>query len=147
MVKEHSFLEFAQLLNSLEATTKRNEKKTLISSFLQRLGEKEVTSTISFLLGRAFPETDPRILEVGGRTIFRTIKDIKQKTLSPNELTILKVNRCFNEIAKVKGKGSRKKKENLIKGLFNQATPLERKYLTRIPNGRDENRSSRRANS
>ena len=111
-MKEHNFLEFAQLLDDLEATTKRNDKKTLISSFLKRLGEKEVCSTINFLLGRAFPETDPRILEIGGRTIFRIVKDIKQKTLAPNELIILKVNEYFNEISKAKGKGSRKKKED-----------------------------------
>jgi DNA ligase-1 len=127
-----SFLGLAKLFEDLESTTKRNEKKTLISSFLKRLEEEEIQPATSFLIGRVFPETDPRILEVGGRTIWSIMKDVKQTTLVQKRSSILTVSRYFNEISKTKGKRSRQKKHNLVRSLLNQATTLERKYLIRI---------------
>jgi len=41
-----AFLELAQLCEALEATTKRNAKKALISSFLRRLEVEEVQPTM-----------------------------------------------------------------------------------------------------
>lgn len=127
-----AFLELARLFEALEATTKRNEKKALISSFLRRLEVKEVQPVISFLTGRVFPEADARVLEVGGKTVWKIMEGVKQSRLDQEPLTVLKVRQIFNEASRVRGKGSRRRKEGLIKSLFSQATPLERKYLIRI---------------
>ncbi len=132
MAGETAFLELALLFKALEATTKRNEKRTLISSFLKRLGEEEIRPAISFLTGRVFPEADARVLEIGGRTLGRILKDMKQTTLVQKPLTMLRASQYFDEISKVKGKGSRRKKENLVKGLLSQASSLEREYLVRV---------------
>ncbi|MCK4953354.1 ATP-dependent DNA ligase [Candidatus Bathyarchaeota archaeon] len=132
MAGETAFLELARLFEALEETTKRNEKKALISSFLKRLGEEEIQPAVSFLTGRVFPEADPRILEVGERTIWEIMKDNKQTLLIKKKITILEAMECFNEISKMKGKGSRRKKQNLTESLLNQATSLEKKYFIRL---------------
>ncbi|MCJ7632170.1 hypothetical protein MUP77_07220 [Candidatus Bathyarchaeota archaeon] len=94
--------------------TKRNEKKHLISDFLLRLSEDEIQPAVDFMTGRVFPESDQRVLNVGGQTLWKTIESTKQTTLVQNHLTILKVAEYFKEIASAIGKGSRRTKENLV---------------------------------
>ncbi len=132
MTAETPFLELARLFEALETTTKRNEKKALICAFLLRVGAEEVAPALTFLTGRVFPDADARILDVGGRTIWRLEQGPQQTLLNPTPLTILAVHRLFTEVAAVQGPRSRRRKEELIEGLLSQATPLERKYLTRL---------------
>jgi len=127
-----TFLELARLFAALEATTKRNEKKALIRSFLLQLGEGEVQPALAFLTGRVFSEADARVLGVGGRTVWRLERGVKQSLLDHKPLTILNVSQLFNEVSQVRGKRSRRRKEDLIERLFSQATPIERKYLVRL---------------
>jgi DNA ligase-1 len=128
------FTSFSDLCEALEATTKRNEKKLLISEFLQKLDSEEVVPTISFLIGKPFPESDERVLEVGGRTLWR-LGESGQATLIAEPLTILEVSKTFDAIAKATGPGSRAKKEALLEGLLRRATSKEAKYLLRILTG------------
>jgi DNA ligase-1 len=121
-----------RLFAALEATTKRSEKKALIRSFLLQLGDGEVQPALTFLTGRVFPEADARVLGVGGRTVWRLERGVKQSLLDHKPLTILTVSQLFTEVSQVRGKGSRRRKEDLIERLFSQATPLERKYLVRL---------------
>jgi len=128
------FAAFADLCEALEATTKRNEKKHLIADFLQKLDPEEVVPTISFLIGKPFPESDERVLEIGGRTLWR-LGESGQSTLLVEPLTILEVAKTFDAIARASGPGSRARKEGLVGGLLRRATPKEAKYLVRILTG------------
>ena len=132
MVEDTLFLELANLCVQLEKTTKRKEKSRLISSFLCQLKEDEISAAVLLIVGRVFPESDSRVLEVGGRTVWKAMKRSKQATLIRKPLTILRVHKYFEEIASASGKGSRKRKEGLLEGLLSQASPIEEKYLTRI---------------
>ena len=69
MTRATPFLELAQLCRRVEATTKRNEKIALISIFLKSIGPEEVPLATLFLAGKAFPESDPRVLEISYATI------------------------------------------------------------------------------
>lgn len=129
------FSELANLCRALEKTTKRKEKTRLLSSFLLELKEEEVAPAVYLVVGRVFPEADPRVLEVGWSTVSKVKRGIGQATLVREPLTILRVYRYFEEIASASGKGSRKKKENLLVGLFNEASPLEAEYIMRILSG------------
>jgi DNA ligase-1 len=132
-VTEHTpFQALARLCEALEATTKRNEKKALIRAFLLRLGAGEVAPALAFLTGRVFPDADDRVLDVGGRTVWRLDQGRKQALLDSTPLTIPAVSRLFAEVAQVRGQRSRRRKEELIERLLSQATPLERKYLIRL---------------
>ncbi len=132
MDKGTPFLELADLFEALEGTTKRNKKKRLIGDFLRSLREDEIQPAVTFIVGKAFPEADPRVLEVGGQTLWKIVEDGKQTTLVQRPLTLLEVERYFENIAAARGKGSRGKKESLVQGLMHQASPLEARYIIRI---------------
>ncbi len=128
------FETFAQLCNALEATTKRNEKRNLISSLLLKLNEEEIVPTISFLIGRPFPETDKRVLDVGVHTLWKP-QNPNQSILTVEPLSIIDVAKAFELIARTSGKGSRIKKEALVEGLIRRAGSFEANYLYRILSG------------
>src|SRR6266702_4713711 len=75
------FLELAQLCRKVEATTKRNEKIALISTFLKSIGPEEVPLATLFLAGKAFPESDPRVLEIS----YATMADDPQQVLAEHK--------------------------------------------------------------
>ncbi len=126
------FKKLAMLLKELEATSKRREKIRLIGSFLSELQDDEVSPAVCFITGRVFPESDPRVLEVGERTVWKIAEMGKQSVLIETPLTILSVYRRMEELAAISGKGSRAKKESILSSLFSQATPDEAEYLVRI---------------
>ena len=126
------FLKLATLCEDLASTTRRTIKIQMISTFLRELEEEEISPAVSFIAGRTFPEPDSRVLDVSGRTLQKLLETGKQPQLVEEAITILKVYRTFEEIARLSGKGSRTKKENLLESLLSQATPLEAKYLAKI---------------
>ncbi len=132
MMEGTPFLELANLCQKLEETTKRKEKIRLASSFLRRLKEEEIAPAVRLIVGTVFPEWDSRVLEIGGRTVWKIMDKGKQATLVSKPLTIPRVSEYFEKIAEVSGKGSRKRKESLVESLLSQASPIEAEYLVRI---------------
>jgi DNA ligase-1 len=128
------FSSFAELCASLESTTKRLEKRKMIADFLRALKPEEVPVAVSFLLGRPFPESDERVLDLGGNTLWR-LPASRQMTLVGEPLTIKDIVRCFNDIAGSSGTGSRGKKELLLEGLLGRASGAETTYILRIISG------------
>jgi len=66
------------------------------------------------------------------KLIFEVKRKPVQRLLVEKPLTIREVYRVLDEIAKVYGAGSRKKKERLLKSLLSRASPLEAKYLVKL---------------
>ncbi|UCH01342.1 MAG: ATP-dependent DNA ligase [Candidatus Bathyarchaeota archaeon] len=130
--KSTSFKKLALLFKNVENTNKRNKKKRLIGQFLLKINKDEIQPTVTFLTGKIFPESDPRVLDVGGQTLFNILESKKQATLAQKPLTILELEKYFNEIAQAAGKDSRNKKKRLIRGLLNQTDQLETKYIVRL---------------
>lgn len=126
-----TFQAFAALCSSLESTTKRLEKRRAIAAFLRSLSVDEVPTAVSFLLGRPFPESDERVLELGGAALWR-LPPQRQMALVSAPLTLKGVQRCFDAIAGASGAGSRAKKEALIDGLLGRASASEAGYIFRI---------------
>lgn len=127
-----TFHDLTQLFDALAATSKRNEKKMLICSFLKGLDPDEIQTATAFITGQIFPQADSRVLEIGSRMLYDLLQEDQQLTLSSHPLTLLAMNQVFSDIARTRGKGSRLKKRKLLRGLFNRITPLERKYLVRL---------------
>jgi DNA ligase-1 len=127
-----AFQDLTQLFDLIAQTSKRTEKKKLISSFLTSLEHDEVQVATTFLTGQIFPETDSRVLEIGSRMLHELLQEDKQLTLTSSPLTLNAMNQVFSEIARTRGKGSRSKKKKLLRGLFSRSSPLERKYLVRL---------------
>ncbi len=126
------FLELAQLCRKLEATTKRNEKIALISQFLRTLSPDDVSKATLFLAGKAFPESDPRVLEISYATISEAGRNLGQTRLTEHSLTISDVYSRLGGIAEASGAKSRERKLSLLQTLLTQATPVEAEFLTRM---------------
>jgi DNA ligase-1 len=128
------FKTFAALCNLLESTPQRLEKRHMIAEFLKSLLPEEVPLAVSFLLGRPFPESDERVLEMGGATLWG-LHPSRQTTLVSEPLTIKQVAQCFDAIAGASGSGSRAKKEALVEGLLGRAGVDETTFIFRILSG------------
>jgi len=127
------FSEFVELCKALESTPKRTEKKQLIASFLRRLRPEEVSPAVLLITGSLFPESDEsHVLEIGGATLGKVIGGEGQTTLLKRPLTILEVHRVLEEVAEASGKGSRRRKEALLEGLFTRLSSTEKEFLVRF---------------
>ncbi len=155
-----SFEELALLGEELQKTTGRLQLTRMIAQFLKQLTIHEVPAGLRLLIGQVFPEGDERALNLSWRAISNTVSDLTEPSQADQQaaysqavdggeavrlvlersrksppqlpaLTILEVYRTFEEIAETRGKGSRAKKEELLRSLLLRATPLEAKYLVK----------------
>ncbi len=126
------FLELATLCRELEETTKRNQKIALIAGFLKRVSLEEVGRTTLFLSGKAFPESDPRVLEVSHATISEAGRSQGQAQLTTGQLTIKEVYDALGKISEASGPSSRMRKLGSVQALFTRASPIEAEFLTRM---------------
>jgi len=130
--KATPFLKLAELCRSVEATSKRNEKIALISSFLREVSPEEVPLVTLFLAGKAFPESDPRVLEISYATISDAGKNLGQSRLTEHALRIRDVYDTLGRIAQASGSRSRDRKLSLLQTILTQASPVEAEFLTRM---------------
>src|SRR5207249_10739978 len=100
------FAELADLTRRLEATTKRLEKRRLIAEFLRRIPRDEVSPAVLIAIGRIFPESDQKALNVGWATLQKALGSARQARLDARPLSILDVNRAFQEMAGARGTDS-----------------------------------------
>jgi DNA ligase-1 len=127
-----SFRLLADLCLNLEENSKRNKKITLISEFLKSLNPHEVYSAVLLIVGSIFPEFDDRTLDVGWKTLQKISKTGGQTSLFREEPSINYVHKTLYEVANQSGTGSKKIKEQLLEGLFNDLDEISREILVRI---------------
>ncbi|MGD0177662.1 MAG: ATP-dependent DNA ligase [Candidatus Bathyarchaeia archaeon] len=132
MPPETSFSRFTEVCKALESTTKRTEKVVNLVNFLKSLSREEITPAVSFLVGRPFPESDERVLDIGGQTLWKIKRGSGQSALVAKPVTILEVYRTFEKIATASGSGSRQRKETLVDTLLSRLPRADAEYLIRI---------------
>src|SRR5260221_10748575 len=73
-------LDFARLCDQIAATTKKNEKKSLLAGYFAAKSNagllNEAACAAVFLSGRAFPLHEETILNVGGALLSRVVEEI-----------------------------------------------------------------------
>ncbi|MFQ5986421.1 MAG: ATP-dependent DNA ligase [Thermoplasmata archaeon] len=116
---------------ALAATRSRLTKREILVEFLAGLKQDEVAPAVLLLTGRVLPESQDRTLNLGWATVSRALEASEQTTLLAEELTILQVYHSFQEIARVQGKDSVKKKRRLLQALLAQASGAEKDLLLR----------------
>ncbi len=155
-----SFEELALLGEELQKTTGRLQLTRMIAQFLKQLTIHEVPVGLRLLIGQVFPEWDERSLGLSWRAVSKIVSDLtepdekdrqavysqavdageavrmllersRKSAVRPPPLTILEVYEAFEEIAETRGKGSRARKEQLLRSLLLRATSLEAKYLVK----------------
>lgn len=101
----------------------------MLAEFLRGLEAEELSPAVLLIVGRVFPEAEKSTLDVGWATISKVLKKGRQVTLIDRPLGIIEVNSHFRDIASARGRGSRRRKEQLIESLLGRAGELERKYI------------------
>ena len=160
-MSETPFARLAGLGEQLEQTSKRLALAALLADFLRGLSPAEIPRAVRMIIGQVFPEWDGRALNVswkavmavvdgltdaspavkeevgtqavdGGEYVRLLLERTRCRPLKPPPLTILEVYRAFEGIAETGGKGSRSRKETLLRDLYERSTPVEAKYLTKV---------------
>ncbi len=154
------FAALANLCEKLEGTTKRLELADSVAQFLLKLAPEEVPAGVRLIIGQVFPEWDGRALDLSWKAVARVVEGLTKATPAQREaifaqavdggqavqlllekarigppqgppLSLLDVYRAFEEIAAAAGRGSRARKEALLRRLLLRATPLEAKYIVK----------------
>jgi DNA ligase-1 len=73
---QHSeFLDFSNVGEDIRAIPAKLEKVRLLSDYLRSLTSEQLPIATTYFTGRAFAQSDPRILQVGWSIIFRALQD------------------------------------------------------------------------
>jgi len=132
LTAQTSFARFTQVCRALESTTKRTKKISYLVEFLRNLNPDEIVPAICFLIGRPFPESDQRVLDLGGQTLWKINRKGGQSALVSKPVTILEVYETFDKVSTASGPGSRHRKESLVDVLLSRLPEVDAQYLMRI---------------
>ncbi len=133
--RQSRFLDLAMLCLRLQATSKRKEKTSMIAAFLRSVTLDEAGQSALFLSGKAFPESDPRVLDISYATISEAANSQGQAQLTTGPLTIKEVYQTLDKISNARGPSSRIRKLGLLQALLTRAGPVEADFLTRMMMG------------
>ncbi len=150
-----AFLDLARLGDQLAATKKKLEHSALIGAYLKHLPPDEIAPATRLLIGRVFPESDPRIVNLSGASVGRVLEaligaplewsgsavdfgDAVERWLNARQwsphgqpLELMDVYRAYEEIAETTGAGSRQEKDARLAELFSRASAVEAKYIVK----------------
>jgi len=155
------FQPFAELNDTLAATTKKLEKRALIAGYLRKLPVEDAGRAALWLSGTPFPETDRRVLSIGGALLSKAVAELSGATSEAMSsayrrygdfgaaaadlllnsksgkaptaaLTLSDVESALSAIADVRGPAP---KLRLLIDLLRRATPIEGKYLIKLATG------------
>jgi DNA ligase-1 len=153
-----SFYDFALVCQSLGQTSSRLQIAQLAGDFLARLSVEDAAIAARFLLGHPLPQSEWR-LQVSGRAIWRVVLQLVSKEGEPEQellaaavdfgeaverllrlrgadpvpsLTLGEVEQNLAEVASIQGADSRRRKSEILYGLFARASALEGKFLAKI---------------
>ena len=73
--QQSEFLDFANVGENIGATPAKLEKIRLLSDYLRGLTNEQLPIVTTYFTGRAFAQSDPRVLQVGWAVIFRALQD------------------------------------------------------------------------
>jgi DNA ligase 1 len=110
----------------------RLDKLALLADYLRALPADHVATAVTFLTGRAFPPSDPRVL---GVRWLPAVDDARTAGGTPGTgaaLTLADVAAAFAGIAEAGGAGSRRTRDELLRALAVRASAEERDTLQRI---------------
>ncbi len=118
--------DLAVLRARVAASSGRLEKRRLVADYLRGLSLEDVPRAVTYLSGRVFPATDPRVLNVRG------LPAPKAPTSQTAPLTLADVDEAFGAVAEAGGTGARALRESRLRELAERASETERDLLQRI---------------
>ena len=150
-------LRFAQLCESIAATTKKTEKVNLVAACLRNAPVAEAALASLYLCGRVFPRREERVLSIGFSLLLRAVAAIARKNpteLAPilrhhgdlgagaeeilrhhpvrSSLTLSQIAEAFASLALQRGPAP---KQALLEHTLQRLSALEAKYFIKIATG------------
>jgi DNA ligase 1 len=122
--------ELAVASERVAAATGRNDKANLLAVVLRRLDRTEIPFAVASLSGR----TGKGRIGTGYAAI-RAALDTAKRLDAPGgaePLTLLDVDRAFDELAIVNGRGSAQVRARILTDLFSRAGDAERSFIVRV---------------
>ena len=117
--------DLTELRARVAASGGRLEKRRLVALYLRAFPPDDLARAVTYLSGRAFPASDPRVLNVRGLPA-------PAPGASGGPLTLADVARAFGEVAGAAGPGARRLREARLGELAARASEAERDLLQRI---------------
>jgi DNA ligase-1 len=117
--------DLADLRARVAASGGRLEKRRLVAGYLRALPPEDLARAVTYLSGRAFPASDPRVLNVRGLPA-------PAAGVAAAPLTLADVAQAFGDVAEAAGPGARRLRETRLAELVARASPAERDLLQRI---------------
>ena len=121
--------DLAALRARVAASPGRLEKRRLVADYLRALDPADRPFAVTYLSGRTFPASDPRVLNVRG------LPAPTPAVSSVAPLTLAAVAGAFGVVAEAAGPGSRRVREDTLADLSARATDAERDLLRRVIHG------------
>jgi DNA ligase-1 len=149
-------IRFAQTCEAVAGTTRKLEKTALVADYLQSLPAAESAIAAIFFSGRPFAAFREETLQVGGAALWRAVAELSGKpeealaasyrrhgdagavaaevlsSQTGSDSSLHQVQSTFSQIANARGPAA---KSALLRGLLQQASPLEAKYIVKIISG------------
>jgi DNA ligase-1 len=154
---QSEFLDFANVGEAIAGTPAKLEKVRLLSDYLRGLTSEQLPVATTYFTGRAFGQSDPRILQVGWAVIFRALQDATKigdaefhriagrhgdagKTAfevldgrtAPQPFSILESAQLFQNVHRARGPIAKSK---LLRDRFSMLSAREGQYVVKILTG------------
>ncbi len=126
MTSSTTFFDLAEICEKLEKTSKRLELASILAEFLKTVNEDEIRPTVLLIIGKIFTPSDPRSLEIGVKTLIKTILKISGITKEEYSKEIGKFGDIGDATASIMSKGIKLNQKTLfevprtIKYIFSQ---------------------------
>src|SRR5712691_1180613 len=118
--------DLAMLRARVAASGSRLAKRHLVAEYLRELSPEDLPRAVTYLSGRAFPASDPRVLNV------RSLPAPAATTSPATPLALADVARAFGDVAEAGGAGARRLRESRLRELAERASEAERDLLQRV---------------
>jgi DNA ligase 1 len=150
-------LRFAQLCESVAATTKKTEKVALVADYLRSTPAEQSALAALYLCGRVFPRREERVLSIGFSILLRAVAKIARKDateLAPvlrhhgdlgagaeeilsdhtvgSSVSLPQIAEVYASLAQQRGPAA---KQALLEHTFQRLSALEAKYFIKIATG------------
>ncbi len=159
-IPPHFLERFAEVAESVAATTRKLEKAATIAEYFKQLHDADLARAARYFAGHQFPSSDERTTKVGGRIIGTALSEatgISWEVLSPGYVrlgdagevayeAVKEARHTFQQptvslaetesiITRLSETRGTKNKTALLSAVLRHATPLEAKYLIKILTG------------
>lgn len=155
------FLEFAQVLEEIEAIRSLLQKTDIVANFFKKCSTEDLEIAATFLTGRVFPPWSEKEIGIANQLLIqalektsglstaeinelwreygdlgivaeRILKNRLQRTLYSRDIDLKYFMHSIEKIASYEGKGSQERKLMHLSEILSNSKPEEAKYIVRI---------------